>query len=271
MAQLPSVCCMRGSMHSGTPTGTEQVIHGLQTYVAQPVDGDLKNGTVVIVPDGFGWTFINLRLIADSYARRGGFRVLMPDFHFGKPLSTDHLDLAFPMKGREQPLWKRVITLVLGFPQFVYWAWSHRESVSRPIVTTWFAAFHAEQTDIGAKTGVAGFCWGGRYAILMNDYVDAIYAAHPSFLGIPNEVEMITKPVSFALGEKDAVVPLKNVEKIKGILSKKKDSLDSEVVVYEGMVHSFAVRSNPEFPEAKKGLEGSETQAVEWFTKHLHA
>ncbi|KAJ6257947.1 hypothetical protein Dda_7737 [Drechslerella dactyloides] len=271
MSQLPSVCCMRGSMHAGTPTGTEEVVHGLQTYVARPADGAPVNGTVVICADAFGWQFINLRLIADSYARRGGFRVLMPDFHFGKPLSTDHLDLAFPMKGREQPFWRRVISLVLGLPQFVFWLWVHRQSVSYPIITNWFAALRDEQAKVGAKTGVAGFCWGGRYALLVNDYVDAIYTAHPSMLSVPGEIEMITKPVSFAVGEKDPVLPLPQVEKIKGVLSKKKDSLNSEVIVYEGMPHSFAVRGNPEIVEAKKGLEGSETQAVDWFTKHLHA
>ncbi|KAK6329718.1 hypothetical protein TWF696_003584 [Orbilia brochopaga] len=271
MSQLPSVCCMRGCLHDGNPTGTEEVVHGLNTYVARPGDGSDGKGTVVIVADAFGWDFINLRLLADSYARRGGFRVLLPDFHFGSSLSQDHLDLAFPMKGREPPFWKRVITLLLNGPKFLYWLWAHRQSVSHPIITNWFAALHAEQVRIGAKTGAAGFCWGGRYAILMNDHVDAIYSAHPSFLGVPHEVEAITKPVSFAVGEKDAVLPMPQVEKIKGVLSKKKDSLDSEVVVYEGAVHSFAVRGNPALPEAKKGLEGSETQAVEWFMKHLHA
>ncbi|KAF3909562.1 hypothetical protein AA313_de0205279 [Arthrobotrys entomopaga] len=159
--------------------------------------------------------------------------------------------------------------MVSTFPVFILWAWTHKQSVTLPIITNFFKALRQAQAGTGTKIGVAGFCWGGRYAILMDPYVDAIYAAHPSFLQIPSEVEAVTKPISFALGDKDVVVPMPKVEQIKGVL-KKKDNLYSEVIVYEGMEHSFAVRGNPEIELAKKGLEGSETQCVEWFTKHLN-
>ncbi|KAF3931952.1 hypothetical protein ABW20_dc0101554 [Dactylellina cionopaga] len=160
------------------------------------------------------------------------------------------------------------LALLFAFPKFLVWFWSHREGVSLPIITKFFKALRDNPSNNGDKLGVVGFCWGGRYAILMNPYVDAIYAAHPSFLQVPSEVEAVTKPISFALGEKDTVLPMPQVEKIRGVL-KKKEHLDSEVIVYENMEHSFAVRGNPEIEEAKKGLEGSETQCVEWFTRHL--
>ncbi|KAK6513349.1 hypothetical protein TWF281_004978 [Arthrobotrys megalospora] len=270
--ELPSSCCIRGSLHTGTPTGTEETIHKLPTYVAQPDNGGSgsTNGTIVVLPDTFGWDLINLRLLADSYAKRGNFRVLMPDVHFGDSFSKDSLDVAFPLKGYEPPWYKRIWSMAFAFPKFLIWFWSHRESVSRPIITNFMKDLRDElnSTPGGGKLGVIGFCWGGRYAVLMDPYVDAIYSAHPSFLQVPAEVEAVTKPISFAVGEKDMVLPMKQVEKIKGIL-KKKEGLDSEVVVYEGMEHSFAVRGNPAIEAAKKGLEGSETQAVEWFIKHL--
>ncbi|KAF3316679.1 hypothetical protein TWF173_001345 [Orbilia oligospora] len=252
--ELPSSCCMRGSLHTGNPTGTEETIHNLPTYVAQPENSNgTVNGTIVIIPDVFGWDLINLRLLADSYAKRGNFRVLMPDVHFGDAFAKDSLDVAFPLKGFEPPWYKRL------------------KSVSLPIITKFFKSLREELNSTpggGGKLGVIGFCWGGRHAILMNPYVDAIYSAHPSFLKVPAEVEAVTKPISFAVGDKDIVLPMKQVERIKGIL-KKKEGLDSEVVVYEGMEHSFAVRGNPAIEATKKGLEGSETQAVEWFIKHL--
>ncbi|EPS43769.1 hypothetical protein H072_2239 [Dactylellina haptotyla CBS 200.50] len=155
------------------------------------------------------------------------------------------------------------------FPRFLVWFWTHRQGVSLPIITEFFKGLREQENAVGGKVGVAGFCWGGRYAVLMHPYVDAIYAAHPSFLQVPSEVEAVTKPISFALGDKDVVLRMAQVEKIRGIL-KKKEQLDSEVIVYEGMEHSFAVRGNPEIEAAKKGLEDSETQCVEWFTKHLN-
>ncbi|KAF3933140.1 hypothetical protein ABW19_dt0204025 [Dactylella cylindrospora] len=172
------------------------------------------------------------------------------------------------MKGREPPMWKRGLALLASFPRFLVWFWTHRQGVTLPIISDFLKALQEEEHGAGGKVGVAGFCWGGRYAILMSPYVDAIYAAHPSFLQIPSEIEAISKPISFAVGDKDTVLPMPQVEKIKGVL-KRKESLDTEVVVYEGMEHSFAVRGNPEIEAAKKGLEDSETQAVEWFVKHL--
>ncbi len=38
-----------------------------------------SKGIVVIIPDAFGWTLPNSRILADRYAERGGWRVLLPD------------------------------------------------------------------------------------------------------------------------------------------------------------------------------------------------
>lgn len=56
-------------------------------------------------------------------------------------------------------------------------------------------------------------------------------------LAIPKEIELIAKPVSFAMGELDERLPPKDVERIKQILEKKKSAIESEVVLYEGAKH----------------------------------
>jgi dienelactone hydrolase len=73
--------CLTGSVKEGTPSGTVTILHGLNTYIARP-EGTPK-GLVVIIPDMFGWEITNSRFLADSYAKKGGFLVYLPDFMAG--------------------------------------------------------------------------------------------------------------------------------------------------------------------------------------------
>jgi len=75
--------CFRGGVSTNHPTGAETIIHGLPTYVAQPEDGVAPKGIIVIITDAFGWEFVNNRVLADHYAKRGGFLVYCPDFMNG--------------------------------------------------------------------------------------------------------------------------------------------------------------------------------------------
>lgn len=70
-----------GAIHGESPNGTENVIHGLQTYVAS---GDSMKGVIVIIPDIFGWVLPNVRLLADGFARKTGLTVYAPDFMSGE-------------------------------------------------------------------------------------------------------------------------------------------------------------------------------------------
>jgi hypothetical protein len=75
--------CFRGTEHLGNPTGTLETIHGLETYVASPGDGVTPKGIVVYIPDAFGMHFVNNKILADHYAKRGGVLVYLPDFMNG--------------------------------------------------------------------------------------------------------------------------------------------------------------------------------------------
>jgi dienelactone hydrolase len=74
--------CFSGTVHLGTPTGTITKIHDLPVYVAKPRDGSIPKGLIVMIPDAFGWDFVNNRLLCDKYAERG-FLVYLPDFMNG--------------------------------------------------------------------------------------------------------------------------------------------------------------------------------------------
>lgn len=79
--------CFRGTVHEGQPRGRTVKLHGLDAYASEPADGRAACGIVVIIPDAFGWEFVNNRILADHYADKGGYRVYLPDFMNGEPPS----------------------------------------------------------------------------------------------------------------------------------------------------------------------------------------
>ena len=48
---------------------------------------------MVIVPDAFGWEFNNNRILADSLAEKGKFRILLPDFMGGQYQPCPHVNM----------------------------------------------------------------------------------------------------------------------------------------------------------------------------------
>ncbi|CZR69775.1 related to dienelactone hydrolase family protein [Phialocephala subalpina] len=85
--------CFQGTIHIGQPRGKVTKLHGLDTYVTEPVDGREVKGIIIIIPDAFGWVFINNRLLADHYADKGDYRVYVPDFMAGWSAPLWLLDL----------------------------------------------------------------------------------------------------------------------------------------------------------------------------------
>ena len=83
--------CFTGTVHEGTPTGREEKIHGLDTYISDPPQGSNAKGVVVIIPDAFGWKFNNTRVMADSMAKKGNMKVLVPEFMGGEGLRKSFL------------------------------------------------------------------------------------------------------------------------------------------------------------------------------------
>jgi hypothetical protein len=79
----PGSCCVKGELHAGTPVGREDRLYGLDCYISDPPGGEPPKGVVVILSDVFGWKLPNTRILADEYAKRGRFQVMIPDFFDG--------------------------------------------------------------------------------------------------------------------------------------------------------------------------------------------
>ena len=76
--------CFSGTISTGAPTGAIATIHDLPTYVTTPEDGVKPKGLVVFMTDAFGYTLPNNQVLADQYAKKGGFLVYVPDLMGGE-------------------------------------------------------------------------------------------------------------------------------------------------------------------------------------------
>ncbi|KAI9676975.1 MAG: hypothetical protein M1817_006814 [Caeruleum heppii] len=271
--------CVAGVVRSGKLSGHETKIHGFDTYISEPKASAPPKGIVVIVCDVFGWTFPNTRLLADDYAKKGNFIVYVPDFTHGDSVQEEVLEtmdkLLAPGGGITATLMKPFLGgRVLG--SFVPFVVRNRASVAQPRVLSFFEQLRtAEELPIG----VAGFCWGGLHSTQLTHsphsggattkpLVDAAFTAHPVGLKLPSDIAAVQAPLSFAIGSKDMALNMKGVEQIKDLLRKKEAiGIQSEVVVYDGAKHGFAIRGNPNDEKEKQcGVEACD-QAVAWECK----
>jgi len=72
-----SECCLKGFEWNGTPAGHE--IPFPTTSNQAYVTGKNDKVAVLFTADLFGWKFVNLRLLADHFAREIDATVYLPD------------------------------------------------------------------------------------------------------------------------------------------------------------------------------------------------
>ena len=135
------------------------------------------------------------------------------------------------------------------------WLAKHHEDVSFPKIKEFLTHLRADPGH--KKVGSIGFCWGGRYAILLchegaDPYVDAAVAFHPSFLSIPAEIEKIERPVDIEVGDQDALLSASDIETIQGIFRNKPQC---HIEVHPEQVHGFSVRGDLNIEKDKRAKE----------------
>ncbi|KAF2855759.1 alpha/beta-hydrolase [Plenodomus tracheiphilus IPT5] len=275
--------CIKGTIHTGLPTGTEEPIHGLNTYVV----GNRTNprALIVIYSDIFGLPLPNNKLIADAYASTGEYLVYLPDFFQGDPVGLSTADVLIPVDAKKQSTFAKYTGILASMPSFLMWMTRHKTAPTEKICNDFLEKLRRE-TPADRKIGMAGFCWGGRYAIraaleenmievdgVKKPLVDAVVAMHPSNLVIPADVEKVVVPVSIGWGVEDQGVSFAQKGQVEDVHAQAKKA-GREVPVVEHQVyrpgrHGFGIRGNPDDALERKAMEDSEAQALAWFKRWL--
>ena len=73
LAGEPGDACCRGVQHFGEPKGKIEKIAGVETYVAEPPQGQESKGVILFYADVWGPMFINNKLIQDFFASQGKY------------------------------------------------------------------------------------------------------------------------------------------------------------------------------------------------------
>lgn len=273
----------QGSIHGGQPIGTEETIHGLNTYVTG--NRTSSRGIIVMYSDVFGLGLPNNKIIADAFAKKGDFLVYVPDFFKGDPVPLKRVDTLIPVDARRQSTLSKYTGLLAMLPSFIAWQGRHKFKTTDKVCMDFLRELR-RAAPTSKKIGMVGFCWGGRYALRAGreenmielegkkvPLVDAVVALHPSNLSLPVDVEKLAVPVSIAWGEKDAMVPIAQKNQVEEILTKEKRAgrqvPEVQCKIYSPGRHGFAVRGNPDNPTEKAILEDTETQVVEWMQAWL--
>ncbi|KAL8709620.1 MAG: hypothetical protein Q9220_005712 [cf. Caloplaca sp. 1 TL-2023] len=278
MPALACSDCASGTLHHGNPVGRVETLHDLPTYISDPSPDVPPKGIIIMIPDAFGWEVPNNRLLCDTYAKRMGMTVYLPEFQDGCHLPMSLMkDIGTMTSEKESAVWKIPSTLRVIYHMAPY-LYQTRFSLTFPRIQSFFAAVRASSS---LPLFAAGFCWGGRHAVALthgpSPSVTASFTAHPSGLSLPSDIEKAEAPLSICNGTKDFVLDVKGIETIRGVMAEKNRSLQQEreggeerkgrfeIQIVEGARHGFAVRGDPGNEEEMKQAMVAEEQAVECF------
>jgi dienelactone hydrolase len=180
MAGADVCVCVRGFTDVGTPRGEDGHVGGCPAYLVRPPAAEAPTRALIICPDIFGHTPTNVRLIADRLAEEAGLLVVVPDLYDGDAVPLSFLNNRFDL----QPWFQR-----------------HGDAAVLPHLRAIVTALGAQGC---VRVGAQGYCWGGRFAILLGgqeQLAHVVVACHPSRVAMPQDVEALQAPALFCCAE----------------------------------------------------------------------
>ncbi|KAK0619179.1 dienelactone hydrolase family protein [Immersiella caudata] len=255
MAAIPT-CCLTSFNWSGTPTG---ITSSFPTLPKNPfyITGTNPTAAILLIHDLFGWTFPNLRLLADHYAREANATVYLPDFFGGGALDTSAI-LA--------ERWAE-----LDLPSFL--SRNGREAREAEIIS-----FAKELRTKHEKLGAVGFCYGGWAVHRLGagefvdketgkGLVDCVTAGHPSLL-TERDIEEVAVPVQVLAPEVDQAYTKEM--KLLGFETLQRNGVPLNYVHFPGVEHGALVRGDETKKGEREAMARGKSAAVAWQRWWLH-
>lgn len=211
--------------------------HTSTAYINGPENA---HAGVVVLPEIFGVNAY-LRSVVDQYAEQG-YRAICPSL-FDRATA--------PVQGVQLAYSKEEIQLGLSHKRRI------SDSTALLDIEAAAAALHGQDVKL-----LTGFCWGGYLswrAACLSDTFAAASCWHGG--GIAKHAKDTARiPVQMHFGERDASIPLSDVDQIR--LAQPK----VEIHVYPGAEHAFGREGTPSYQTAAAHLAWERT--LEFFGRH---
>ncbi|KIW09068.1 uncharacterized protein PV09_00017 [Verruconis gallopava] len=242
-----SSCCLNTFQWDGVPTGRVGSLANNQAYIV----GENPTAAILLIHDLLGWTFPNLRLLADHYANEIGVTVYLPDFFGGESL---------PFEPILNERWQEI-----DVASFV-------AKNSREIREPEIFECARELREKYAKIGAIGFCYGGWAVFRLGaathapPLVDCISTGHPTWL-TKEDIDNVAVPVQLLAPEHDPVFTLELKQHAFQTIIKKSIMFDYQH--FPGVHHGCLTRGFEEKDGEREALVQAKSAAVNWFTRFL--
>ncbi|PYI12668.1 alpha/beta-hydrolase [Aspergillus sclerotiicarbonarius CBS 121057] len=239
-----SSCCLKGFRWTGTPTGQETTLAGINTYQT----GTNPQIAILIIHDLYGWKFNNTRILADQLAEEVGATVYVPDFFGGESLPLEIL--------QDEKRWAEV-----DIPGFMS---KNTKTIREPEIFACARSLRFEHKY--GSIGALGFCFGGwgvfRLGAKDVALVDCISTAHPTFLE-ETEIREVGVPVQILAPEYDEQF----TEELKTLCNAVIPGLGVgyDYQFFPGLRHGFATRGDDREEGERAGMERAKEVVVLWF------
>jgi dienelactone hydrolase len=242
-------CCFRGFQWDGTPTGRIDKLANNDAYIA----GSTPDRAVLLIHDALGWTFPNIRLLADHYAKEANATVYVPDFFGGEvkdPEMLIHGSWADPS---------------LDMPGFLK---RNARDIREPEIFETARALRAKYKKVGA----VGFCFGGWAVFRLGakehqpPLVDCITCGHPTWL-TKKDIDEVAVPLQVLAPEHDRVYTPEL--KLHTFETVQKLGVPFDYQFFPGVEHACFNRGNKSKPGELAAMVRGKNAAVDWLIQFL--